>query len=84
MRAGLYPVVGLLVLVAGCAGNQPVRLTPQLRQSTAAPAADAMSDADVSREVERLRGALLLEVPEHTNGNADGARAWIAPRQGRR
>jgi hypothetical protein len=77
MRAGLYPLLGLLVLVAGCAGNQPAQLTPQLRQSTAAPAAGAMSEVDVSREADRLRGALLLEVPEHTIGNADGARAWI-------
>ena len=77
MRAGLYPVLGLLVLVAGCAGNKPAELTPELRQSTAAPPAHAMSDADVSREADRLRGALLLEVPEHTIGNADGARAWI-------
>ena len=77
MRAGLCPVLGLLVLVAGCAGNQRAELTPQLRQSTAAPPAHAMSDADVSREADRLRGALLLEVPEHMIGNADGARAWI-------
>jgi hypothetical protein len=77
MRAGLHPLLGLLVLVAGCAGNQPVQLTPQLRQSTAAPAAGAMSEADVSREADRLRATLLLEVPEHAIGNADGARAWI-------
>jgi hypothetical protein len=36
-----------------------------------------MSDADVSHEVDRLHAALLLEVPDHTIGNADGARAWI-------
>jgi hypothetical protein len=77
MRAGLHPLLGLLVLVAGCAGNQPVQLTPQLRQSTAAPAAGAMSEADVSCEADRLRATLLLEVPEHAIGNADGARAWI-------
>jgi hypothetical protein len=77
MRAGLYPVLGLLVLVAGCAGNQPAQLAPQARPSAAAPATAAMSDADVSREADRLRGALLLEVPEHTIASTDGARAWI-------
>ena len=36
-----------------------------------------MSEADVSCEADRLRATLLLEVPEHAIGNADGARAWI-------
>jgi hypothetical protein len=78
MRIGLFPVFGLLLLAASCAGNQPVWLTPPLRQSTVVPAAGAMSDADVSREADRLRGALLLDVPQHTIGTADGDRAWIA------
>jgi hypothetical protein len=79
MRAGLYPVLGLLLLTAGCAGNQHARSTPRLAgRSAPAPAAGLMSDADVSREASRLRRALLLEVPEHTIGNADGTEAWIA------
>jgi hypothetical protein len=79
MRAGLYPVLGLLLLVAGCAGNQQGQSTPQSEgRSATVPAVGAMSDADVSREANRLRRALLVEVPEHTIGNADGAAAWIA------
>ena len=72
MRAGLYPVLGLLLLVAGCAGNQQGQSTPQSEgRSATVPAVGAMSDADVSREANRLRRALLVEVPEHTIGNAD-------------
>jgi hypothetical protein len=79
MRAGLYPVLGLLLLIAGCAGNQQGQSTPQSEgRSATVPAAGVMSDADVSREANRLRRALLVEVPEHTIGNADGAAAWIA------
>jgi hypothetical protein len=76
MRARLYPVFGLLLLAAACSGSPPVQITSQL-QPTVAPAAGVMSDADVSREAEQLRSALLLEVPENIIGNADGARTWI-------
>jgi hypothetical protein len=78
MRAGLYPVLGLFVLTAGCAGTQPAQLTPPSRHSAPTAVAGAMSDAEVSREAERLGGALLLEVPQHTIGNTDADHAWIA------
>jgi hypothetical protein len=38
---------------------------------------NAISDADVAREVEQLRTALLRDVPQNVIGNADDDRKWI-------
>jgi hypothetical protein len=75
MYARHWPVLALLVLAAGCATNVPVEPTPLVRQPVVTTAPGAMSDADVAREAERLRAALLLEVPQAFVGLAgdDGA-----------
>jgi hypothetical protein len=77
MYARHWPVLALLVLAAGCATNVPVEPTPLLRQPVVTTAPGAMSDADVAREAERLRAALLLEVPQAFVGLAGDDGAWV-------
>jgi hypothetical protein len=77
MYARHWPVLALLVLAAGCATNVPVEPTPLLRQPVVTTAPGAMSDADVAREAERLRAALLLEVPQAFVGIAGDDGAWV-------
>jgi hypothetical protein len=76
MYARHWPVLALLVLAAGCATNVPVEPTP-LVQPVVTTAPGAMSDADVAREAERLRAALLLEVPQAFVGIAGDDGAWV-------
>jgi hypothetical protein len=76
MYARHWPVLALLVLAAGCATNVPVEPTP-LVQPVVTTAPGAMSDADVAREAERLRAALLLEVPQAFVGLAGDDGAWV-------
>jgi hypothetical protein len=77
MYARHWPVLALLVLAAGCATNVPVEPTPLVRQPVVTTAPGAMSDADVAREAERLRAALLLEVPQAFVGLAGDDGAWV-------
>lgn len=77
MRVGLWSVLSLMLLASGCAGNVPVQVAPPLQQP-AAVSVGGLSDADVAREVERLRTALLRNSPRHTIAGADGDRLWIA------
>ena len=77
MRIGLIAALVLLLLEAGCGGNLPSPGTLAPHQPAAAPAAGALSDAEVSREAERLRAALSQEVPQRVVGNADNDRMWI-------
>jgi hypothetical protein len=77
MYARHWPVLALLVLAAGCATNVPVEPTPLVRQPVVTTAPGAMSDADVAREAERLRAALLLEVPQAFVGIAGDDGAWV-------
>jgi hypothetical protein len=77
MYARHWPVLALLVLAAGCATNVPVEPTPLVRQPVVTTAPGAMSDADVAREAERLRAALLLEVPQAFVGLVGDDGAWV-------
>ena len=74
MYARHWRVLALLVLAAGCATKvEP----PPLVQPVVTTAPGAMSDADVAREAERLRAALLLEVPQAFVGIAGDDGAWV-------
>ncbi|HEY2617581.1 MAG TPA: hypothetical protein VGI78_09610, partial [Acetobacteraceae bacterium] len=78
MRVGLYSVLGVLLLVAGCGGPPIQPAPPPVHPDTVATAVDTMSQADIAREVSRLRAALIQEVPQSTTDNADTDRAWIS------
>ena len=73
MRISPWTVLGLLI-VAGCAEKRPVQATPGAPVTLAT---GPRSEADIAREVERLRAALLQEVPQHTSDDTNGGRAWI-------
>lgn len=78
MRAGLRPMLGVALLLAGCAGAPPMQpAPPALRPTSVATAAGPMSPADIAREAQRLQAALWQEVPQRTADTADGDRAWI-------
>jgi hypothetical protein len=77
MRHGAYAVISTLLAVAGCAGGQsaqPVTVPPT---PVVATAARALSQADVEREVDRLRTAFQHEVPRHIDTTPDDDLAWI-------
>jgi L,D-transpeptidase-like protein len=78
MRIVIGPAFSLLLIVAGCSGGPPDPPTASVRPDPVAPVANTMSQADVEREVTRLREALRQEVPKHMADDADGDRAWIA------
>jgi hypothetical protein len=77
MFVRLGPALALLVLTAGCAGYMPVEPAQPVHQAAATTAAGTMPDADVTREAERLRAALILEVPQPPIGAAGDESAWI-------
>ena len=81
MRAGSYPILAVLLTVAGCAGGPPAQPTPAVHSDTAATAATGagtISPADIADEATRLRTALAREVPRHTVDDAHADRAWVA------
>ncbi len=78
MRINLYSALGALLIAAGCAGRPPVQPVAAVSRDTVATATGTMAQADVVREVGRLRAALSAEVPHYLTDSPDGARAWIA------
>ena len=79
MRLGVFPAFILLLLELGCAGNLPVQ--PTLPLPPVATMTGPMSDAEVTREVQRLKAALVREVPQHITGNAADDGVWIGRAQ---
>jgi hypothetical protein len=77
MHAHVWQALALLLLTAGCAGDASVAPTPIMRDPVVTPAPGAMSDADVAHETQRLRAALLLEVPQALIDSAGGDGAWV-------
>jgi hypothetical protein len=78
MRAAFYPILGMLLTVAGCTGGPPVQPTTAVHADTVTTGAGTMSRADVADEASRLRAALVHEVPRQAIDDADGDRAWVA------
>ena len=76
MRACLGSIIGALLVVAGCGSAPPVQPAPTAPQEAIAPAPGTMPQAEVAREVTRLRSALIKEVPEHIVDDA-GAALWV-------
>jgi hypothetical protein len=79
MHIGLCPVLGLLLLAAGCAGQPAVQTTQPASPFPIASAAGGLPDVDIVREVARLREVLAREVPQHAIANDDAT--WIAGAQ---
>jgi hypothetical protein len=77
MRIGLCPVLGLLLLTAGCGGRLPVQSAPPLSPSPTTTVTGAQSDAAIAREAILLRTALIQQVPQHILGNAADESAWL-------
>ena len=77
MRFGAYATIGVVLALAGCAGGPPAQTVSAPREPAIVTATGAMSQADVAREVDRLRTALQHEVPQHINSTPDDDRAWI-------
>jgi len=75
VRIGPIFAISLPLLGSGCAQVLPVETAPPA--TTAAPAG-AISEAEITAEVEHLRAALLQEVPQHIARTEASDRACIA------
>jgi hypothetical protein len=78
MRSGLYPILAVLLAVAGCTGGPPARPAPAVHADAVATMPGTTSPPDVADEAARLRAALIREVPRHSIDDADADRAWVA------
>ncbi|HBK06278.1 MAG TPA: hypothetical protein DDZ81_10490 [Acetobacteraceae bacterium] len=76
MRIGLVPVLGLVLIVAGC--NYPPIAEQVSPQPATTIAGEAVSEADIAAETAQLRTVLIQEVPEHTPRTVEADRAWLA------
>jgi hypothetical protein len=77
MRSCLHPVFATLLVIAGCTGGQAVQPVPPVVHHEATAPGDGIAQADVSREVARLRAALIREVPQHILDAPDHDGGWI-------
>lgn len=77
MRLGLFPMLGILLLAAGCASEAPVHPVSIAKHAEVAKGS-ATRQVNVDGEVMRLRAALQREVPQHVADHPADDLSWIS------